>query len=360
MDRTERLVNLLVALLDTERPLTREELRQRVGGYSDDEANFRRNFERDKELLRQMGIPLEVVLPGPSSPEAEAGYRVPRQAYELPDPGLTEEELTALRLAVSAVSFEQAAEGAATSALWKLAAASVSPAPGLGAPRPERAARAEPRPAQGQVPAAGGQRATQDALAVEGAVPLARGGAPLAEVPADTKVATLFAAVAQRRPVRFSYGGLERRVDPWRLSYRQGKWYLAGFDHQRGAERLFRVDRIATEVATEGQPGAFSRPAHVAAGPPPPWRLGDDEEVAVELRVDASQVPFVASLAGPAAVARTEADGSARFRLTVTNRVALRNFVLGFLEHAEVVGPPQVRDDMVSWLRRLVGAEGQP
>src|SRR5579875_3223724 len=231
---------------------------------------------------------------------------------------------------------------------------------GLGEPC-TRAGRAPARAGgESRAPAAGGQRATQDALAVEGAVPLARGGAPLAEVPADTKVATLFAAVAQRRPVRFSYGGLERRVDPWRLSYRQGKWYLAGFDHQRGAERLFRVDRIATEVATEGQPGAFSRPAHVAAGPPPPWRLGDDEEVAVELRVDASQVPFVASLAGPAAVARTEADGSARFRLTVTNRVALRNFVLGFLEHAEVVGPPQVRDDMVSWLRRLVGAEGQP
>ena len=58
MDRLERLVNLVVALLDTPRPLTREELRQRVGGYSDDNANFHRNFERDKDLLRQMGIPI--------------------------------------------------------------------------------------------------------------------------------------------------------------------------------------------------------------------------------------------------------------------------------------------------------------
>ncbi len=68
MDRLERLVNLVVALLDTRRPLTREELRERVGGYTDDEDNFRRNFERDKDLLRQMGIPVvtEAARPGPA------------------------------------------------------------------------------------------------------------------------------------------------------------------------------------------------------------------------------------------------------------------------------------------------------
>ena len=69
MDRLERLVNLVVALLDTRRPLSRQEVRQRVGGDSDDEDNFHRNFERDKELLRQMGIPVVTEPIDPARPE---------------------------------------------------------------------------------------------------------------------------------------------------------------------------------------------------------------------------------------------------------------------------------------------------
>ena len=127
MDRLERLVNLVVALLDTPRPLTKEELRQRVGGYSDDDANFHRNFERDKDLLRQMGIPVvSEPMGGSDISERLTGYRVPRDLYELPDPGLDEDELLALSLAVSAVAFDGSAQGAATTALWKLAAVSAA------------------------------------------------------------------------------------------------------------------------------------------------------------------------------------------------------------------------------------------
>ena len=137
MDRLERLVNLVVALLDTRRPLSRQEVRQRVGGYSDDEDNFHRNFERDKELLRQMGIPVVTEPIDPARPEAGSGYRVPRHLYELPDLGLDEDELVALSLAASAVAFGGAAE-ASTTALWKLAGAATggggAPGRSLGAP----------------------------------------------------------------------------------------------------------------------------------------------------------------------------------------------------------------------------------
>jgi len=334
VDRIERLVNLVVALLDTERPLTREQLRQRVGGYSGEENNFRRNFERDKELLRQMGIPVVAVPLDPGAPGGETGYRIPRDLYELPDPGLSEDELTALRLAVSAVYFDGSAEGAATTALWKLAAASAKPSDD-------------------------GPRAGRTGGTGPGSSPQPVEASPVVEVALDERVAVLFAAVAERRPVRFFYGRVERQVDPWRLSYRQGRWYLAGFDHGRLAERLFRVDRIEGEVLKTASAGAFDRPSHVAAGPPPPWRLGDDEEVEVDLRVDASQAPFVAKLAGGDALLAAEADGSALYRLTVTNREAFRSFVLGLLDHAEVLGPAEVREDVVSWLRSLAGA-GQP
>jgi proteasome accessory factor B len=320
VDRLERLVNLVVALLDTPRPLTREELRQRVGGYSDDAVNFHRNFERDKDLLRQMGIPIVAeALAGNEPSDRLTGYRVPRQLYELPDPGLDEDELLALSVAVSAVAFDGSAQGAATTALWKLAAVSA-------------------------------QRTGVDERADE------RGKPPLADVPTDERVTTLFAGVQERRVARFKYNGVPRRVDPYRLSYRQGRWYLAGFDRAREAERLFRVDRITGAVELEATPGQFVRPEGVASAPPPPWRLGDDEEIVVELRVDASQAEWVRSLAGEESVAGASLDGWVDFKLPVTNRAALRSFVLGLLDRAEVMGPPEVRDEMVDWLEALAGA----
>jgi proteasome accessory factor B len=316
VDRLERLVNLVVALLDTPRPLTREELRQRVGGYSDDATNFHRNFERDKDLLRQMGIPIVAeTLPGNEPSDRLTGYRVPRQLYELPDPGLDEDELLALSLAVSAVAFDGSAQGAATTALWKLAAVSAERAGGNDRVAP-----------------------------------------PLADVPTDERVASLFSGVHERRVARFEYNGVARQVDPYRLSYRQGRWYLAGFDRAREAERLFRVDRVTGPVELEGPPGQFVRPEGVASVPPPPWRLGDDEEIVVELRVEASQAGWVRSLAGEESVAGTSPDGWVDFKLPVTNRAALRSFVLGLLDRAEVIGPPEVRDEIVDWLRGLAGA----
>jgi NADP-dependent 3-hydroxy acid dehydrogenase YdfG len=39
--------------------------------------------------------------------------------------------------------------------------------------------------------------------------------------------------------------------------------------------------------------------------------------------------------------------------LDVTNRDAFRSFVLTFLEHAEVLDPPELRDDVVAWLESV-------
>jgi proteasome accessory factor B len=344
VDRLERLVNLVVALLDTPRPLTREELRQRVGGYSDDAVNFHRNFERDKDLLRQMGIPVVAEpLAGNEPTDRLTGYRIPRDLYELPDPGLDEDELLALSLAGSAVAFDGSAQGAATTALWKLAAVSAQRAgarEGSGAAGDERAN-------------AGGAEGAHEEAAEDGSQ-------PLADVPTDERVATLFAGVQQRRVARFEYNGAPRRVDPYRLSYRQGRWYLAGFDHGREGERLFRVDRVTGTIELEEAPGQFLRPEGVVSGPPPPWRLGDDEEIVVELRVDASQAEWVRSLAGEESVAGTSPDGWVDFKLPVTNRAAFRSFVLGMLDRAEVLGPPEVRDEMIDWLRALANPARHP
>ena len=173
----------------------------------------------------------------------------------------------------------------------------------------------------------------------------------------DETVATLFAGVTERRVARFGYNGLERRVDPYGLSYREGRWYLAGFDHAREGERLFRTDRISGPVDLEGAAGAFRRPEAAPSGPVPPWRLGDDEEIVVDIKVDPSQAQWARALAGESSVCATNADGTTYLKLRVTNRAALRSFVLGFLDHAEVLGPPEVRDEIVEWLCALEARE---
>ena len=320
MERLERLVNLVAALLEAERPLGREDLRVRVGGYADDNDAFRRNFERDKDLLRQMGMPLVLEPLDARYPEGEVGYRIPRDRYQLPDPDLSDDELEALHLAVSAVDVEGAwGRSAATTALWKLAAA--------GAPRPGSVATAPPP-------------APKVAL----------------DLPAGERLAVLFGAVAGRQQVRFSYHRGWRQVDPWRLSYRNGQWYLAGFDHSRGGSRTFRLDRIETAPELLGEPGAFERPPPASAMPPPPWQLGDDEETTARLAVDASHASFAITAVGPGAAVERRPDGSVVLAISVTNRAAFRAFVLGFLDHAELLGPPALVDDLIAWLERIAGA----
>ena len=73
----------------------------------------------------------------------------------------------------------------------------------------------------------------------------------------------------------------------------------------------------------------------------------------VELRVDANQAEWVRSLAGEETVAGTTPDGWVDFKLPVTNRAAFRGFVLGLLDRAEVMGPPEVRDEVIFWLTDL-------
>jgi predicted DNA-binding transcriptional regulator YafY len=316
VDRLERLVNLVAALIDTPRLLTRDDIRQRIEGYSDDPEAFRRNFERDKELLRQMGLPLVVAPLDPNHPD-EIGYRIPREEYELPDPGLDEHELAALRLASAAVQVDSDwGRDATVRALRKL----------------------------------GGAINANTGLAATGAT---LGGTGLAALQGGDAVATAFGAISERRRLRFTYRGAERRVDPWRLSYRRGQWYLAAWDHGRGEERLFRLDRVEGPLVVEGDADAFSKPPDGEAAPPPPWRLGEDDEITAELLVDPEQARWATEALGEETVAARHPDGSLTFRVGVTNVPAFRSFVLGFLDHAQILGPPGLRHDMITWLSQF-------
>ena len=92
-DRLERLTNLIAVLLDTRRPLTLEEIVERVPGYPPERESYRRQFERDKATLREIGVP--VALEAVHAFDQENGYRIHREDYQLPALDLTDDAIKA-------------------------------------------------------------------------------------------------------------------------------------------------------------------------------------------------------------------------------------------------------------------------
>lgn len=318
--KVERLLTLLQVLLDARTPLTAEQIRARVPGYSDDKTAFRRAFERDKvELAELLGHP---VRPEPirGSVPPEEGYRLrPDEAY-LQDPGLTAEERRAVAVAASAVRLAGIDPGRVTSKVGAEVAHEGGEAGGSGGP--------------------GGP------------------GAPRTELPADDAVVALFQAVVERREARFHYRGEERRVQPRRLRFTRGRWYLDAFDVGRDGERLFRLDRMEGGV-TVGDADAFPAGAPVPADErlDEPWALGDGPAEPVRVWFSPERAD-AARRAAPRAPVEESDDGSVVLTFDVRLGAALRSLVLGFDEDAEVLSPPHVRADVVDWLTAIAARDG--
>ena len=305
-ERLERLVNLTATLLDTRRPLTLDELASRLEpSYPEDKVARRRAFERDKETMRELGIPISVEPVDAFG--GEVGYCIHPGDYYLPDLELTPDERAALHVAVSAVRLEGAD---ARAGLRKL----------------------------------GG---------IEGA-----GAPPLAQLEVAPALADCFDAVTRRRRLEFEYRGERRRLEPYGIVHRFGHWYVVGHDVERDGPRAFRVDRI--DGAPEaGDPGVFEPPAGSDPGAfvrDDPLAYGDASPVAARVLVAASRAALVVDELGDEAVVERRADGSVLVELQVVNREAFRTWALGLLEHAEVVAPPALREELVAWLEDVVAA----
>ncbi len=314
MSKLERLLNLTAVLLDTPRPLTAEELRSKVDGYPPPGAAFHRAFERDKDDLRVLGIPLTVERAPGTNPPVD-GYRIRPEDYYLSDPDLEPDELAALHLASLAVRLDD--DRGRGEALWKLGGFAGSGRDGVEA--------------------------------------------TVASLPTDPALVPVFDAIVGRRQLGFAYRGEARRVDPWHLDYQRGRWYLTGYDHLRAGERNYRLDRIEGPVETIG-------PAEVApvdgrrrdtGGPVAPWELGEEEPTIARLLVDADQVAAARRQLGPETTVVPAEDGAAIFEVPVVNHDAFRTFVLGFLHRAELLEPAAWREDLVEWLEAIESCGGR-
>ncbi len=118
MQPLERLVNLVALLLDSRRPMTFEEIRERMpGAYEQSDLDTaKRMFERDKDILRDIGIPIEVV--ATDVWDAEQGYTIPKDEYYLPEITFTAEEISALFVAARTGGQDTSAEEAVRKLLY--------------------------------------------------------------------------------------------------------------------------------------------------------------------------------------------------------------------------------------------------
>ncbi len=222
--KTERLLNLVIALLSTRMPLSKAKIRSAVPQYlstASDEA-FDRMFERDKDELRELGIPLATAVIDPLFDD-ELGYRIDKREYALAEIAFEPDEVAALALAGRAWSRASLA-GSAAAALRKLRSAGVE----------------------------------IDDSSLVGIEPVVR--------TTEDAFDPIRKAVVARQAITFGYrksdGEPSRRtLQPWALTQWHGRWYVTGLDVNRGAERVFRLSRIDSPVATTGRAGAFEPPA---------------------------------------------------------------------------------------------------
>lgn len=313
-DKPERLLNLTFMLLSTSRFLPKERIRQAIGPYRDapsDDA-FERMFERDKEELRALGIDIET-----GSFDGffgdDPGYRIRRDAAELPEIELTPQEAAAVGVAANVWQHPGLA-GDSSRAVVKLKATGLSIDPSV--------------------------------LSVE--EPRLKADEPAFDA--------MLEAASTRRPVTFAYQRegyepTERHVQPWGVLSWRDRWYVGGFDTDRGEPRLFRISRVRGDVKFAGDPGSFEVPADanlrdVAAAlfPPEPNRTAT-------LRVQPDRAH---GLRAVAAVMTRLDDGRDEIEVPFAVASDLAAEVASYGDAVIVVGPIDVREAVVAHLHEAL------
>ena len=238
--KSERLVNLTIALLATKRYLTKSEIFRTVEGYEGAAEAMERMFERDKDDLRSLGIVIEL---GTFDPifEDEAGYRITPSSYQLDLGELDGTDIALLSLAASAWS-GAALERESTSALIKLASMGID----------------------------------SDSEALSLLTPLVSG--------TDQNFTLVTEAIIRRSEIEFEYVSADlsrqvRRIAPYSMRGQSGSWYLVGLDREKNSLRTFRLDRIVSEVTVDKKENAFDIPDLL------PDRSADDIREVALLRI---------------------------------------------------------------------------
>ncbi len=314
--KTERLMNLIFALLVSRQYLTKEQIRESIADYRDSTPQaFDRKFERDKEELRELGITVEMGSIDKYFSD-EPGYRIRRDEAELPDLELTREEAAVIGLATQVWEHAGLANES-TTALVKLKAIGVDVDTSV-------LRMAEPR------------------LSTD-----------------EPSFDAMWDAVTRKVPVAFSYARpgqqpMLRHLEPWGIISWHDRWYVGGHDRDRGEQRIFRLSRIIGDVETDGEAGSYVVPDGTdmktlarALFPPEP------EEAAV-LRIRRGRGQSLRRLAQTVTPLDDDVD---EVEVRYSSRWELASEVASYGSDVVVVSPADVRETVVQRLRAAVSGQ---
>ncbi|ASY15938.1 proteasome accessory factor B [Candidatus Planktophila sulfonica] len=310
--KSERLVNLTIALLATKRWLTKSQIFNTVDGYEGEPDAMERMFERDKDDLRNLGITIEV---GTFDPlfEDEVGYRIRPENYRTDISSITPRELSLISVATQAWQ-GAVLDSTALSALVKLKSLGID----------------------------------SDFDSIPAITPTLHNS--------DSNFLAVINAIAQRQVISFSYLGPEldsdnRALEPYGVGTKSGHWYVAGRDLDRKEQRLFRLDRFHSEVKAQGKAGSYEIPQdflmkEVLAAP------------------ETSQIATLKVRRGKAHSLRLKAtsveDGDDWSEITVPfiDEAELINEVLWHGTDVVVISPRSARESTISALEEIVRIHG--
>ena len=307
--KSERLVNLTIALLATKRYLTKSEIFRTVEGYEGAPEAMERMFERDKDDLRSLGISIEL---GTFDPifEDEAGYRITPSSYQLNLGELDGTDIALLSLAATAWS-GAALERESTSALIKLASMGID--------------------------------SDSEALSLL---------TPQVSV-TDQNFTLITEAIVRRSEIEFEYVSADlsrqvRKIAPYSLRGQSGSWYLVGLDREKESIRTFRLDRMVSEVSVSKKVNTFNIPE------PIPSQVGDEATDFALLRVRKNRGHQLRSL-GLLLESEEEWD---QVRLPVIDSSWLLRTILWHRDDVIVLEPTDLRERVIDSLKELRALHG--
>ncbi|WP_235928926.1 helix-turn-helix transcriptional regulator [Marisediminicola senii] len=316
------MFSLVLALLATETGLTKSEILSTVQGYrqrystSGANANLERQFERDKDDIRDLGVPLETIeSPGQAGNNQTLRYRIPRGSYELPaDISFSAEETTLLNLAAM---------------VWR-----------------EGSLSTESRRALLKLRSLGG---TAD-VPVLGYVTQLRSR--------DAAFEPLSTALERSSVVRFAYlkpgesDARVRTVMPLALVQHQGRWHLSAEEADTGVRKTFLLRRIVSEIIPTGTsftPRGGDQSSIALRELDEVW---NNHTAIVEVMPDSDAATRLRKRRGT----ETAADDTLRLHYSDLNIIA--DELAGYGPEVLVIDPPALRDAVIARLRQTENDHG--
>ena len=308
--KSERLVNLVIALLATKRNLTKSEIFRIIEGYEGAQESMERMFERDKDELRSLGIEIEVTGLDPLFDD-EVGYTIRPENFEMDVNAYSSTEISFMSLAAQ---------------LWKDAAL-------------------------GEISRKTLRKLSTSNTALD--ISVLPNFAPLIRR-APSFLAEILTSITERRLIEFSYIDTElniqvRKVNVYSYFSVKGFWYFSGLDIEKDAIRTFRCDRIHGEIEVSKKALTFEIPLDFNAD------IFFKEEGLIQtasLKVRKGRGSQLRNLASGI----TPGDDEDIIEIDYVSDSEIMDLILWHLDDVEVLAPQELRSSVVHSLQNLASA----